>query len=96
MIDDFPTPPIIEEHNSERQRALRIVDRVSAKTATCRKDIVGHSRRRRLVVPRHWAMWLIRQNTTLSLVEIGQLFSGRDHTSILHGIRRYETEWSKQ
>jgi chromosomal replication initiator protein len=35
-------------------------------------------------------MWLLRKHTAMSLPEIGR-FMNRDHSSVLHGIRRVET-----
>ena len=35
-------------------------------------------------------MYLLRERTELSLSEIGGLLGGRDHTTILHGIRKIE------
>ncbi len=48
-------------------------------------DLVSHSRRREITVPRQIAMYLTREMTNLSLIQIGQLFGNRDHTTVLHG-----------
>ena len=40
--------------------------------------------------PRHTAMFLTRQLTTLSLPEIGRRFGGRDHSTVLHAIHKVE------
>lgn len=42
-------------------------------------------RDRKHVVPRHLAMYLLREDARLSLPEIGGLLGGRDHTTVLHG-----------
>lgn len=42
-------------------------------------------RSRNVVIPRHVAMYLLREETDCSLVEIGQLLGGRDHTTVIHG-----------
>ena len=47
------------------------------------------SRTRDLAHPRQAAMLWLRNNTNLSLPEIGRLFD-RDHTTVLHGIRAAE------
>jgi chromosomal replication initiator protein len=49
--------------------------------------ILGGSRTRPLVLARHVAMYLCREHTDLSLVEIGKVF-GRDHTTVMYGIEK--------
>ena len=46
--------------------------------------------RRPEVFARQVAMYLAKQMTTRSLPEIGRRFGGRDHTTIMHGIRKVE------
>jgi chromosomal replication initiator protein len=36
-------------------------------------------------------MWLAKQITTRSLPDIGRRFGGRDHTTVLHAVRRIES-----
>ena len=52
--------------------------------------LVGRMNVRRIVRPRQIAQWLCRQCTKRSTVEIGRLFDGRDHSTILYAIRRVE------
>jgi chromosomal replication initiator protein len=49
-------------------------------------DLEGPSRRQPLARGRQVAMYLCRELTDLSLPKIGQLFGGRDHTTVLHGV----------
>jgi chromosomal replication initiator protein len=37
-------------------------------------------------------MWLARQHTRFSLEEIGGHFGGRDHTTVLHGVRTVQNQ----
>jgi chromosomal replication initiator protein len=55
-------------------------------------DLVSKSRSRPLTTARHIAMYLMRECTGLSLVKIGEIFGGRDHTTVLHGIKKVEDE----
>ena len=55
-------------------------------------EIQGKSRKHDIMVPRQVAMYLIRSETTSSLVEIGGILGGRDHTTIMHGIGKIEKE----
>ena len=43
-----------------------------------------------LTVPRQVAMYLIREFLDLPLVQIGNLFGGRDHSTVIHSIRKVE------
>jgi chromosomal replication initiator protein len=55
-------------------------------------DLTSKSRSRPLTQARHIAMYLMRECTGLSLVKIGEIFGGRDHTTVLHGIKKVEEE----
>jgi chromosomal replication initiator protein len=49
------------------------------------RSLQGRGRSRNIVIPRQVAMYLLREETDASLVEIGQLLGGRDHTTVMHG-----------
>lgn len=53
-----------------------------------------HSKRRpaNIALPRQVAMYLAKQMTNKSLVEIGESFGGRDHATVLHAVRKIEKE----
>lgn len=53
-------------------------------------DLMSPSRARNIARPRQMAMYLCKKLTTRSLPEIGRKFGGRDHTTILHGVRKIE------
>jgi len=55
------------------------------------ENIKGQNRTRDTALARQIAMFLIRKMTNLSLKDIGELFEGRDHTTVLSSIRRIET-----
>ena len=52
------------------------------------EDLCGTSRSRVLVNARQIAMYLCRELTDLSLPKIGQMFGGRDHTTVMHADRK--------
>jgi chromosomal replication initiator protein len=49
-------------------------------------------RDREIVWPRQVAMYLMREETDASLLQIGTLLGGRDHTTIIHGCEKVRTE----
>ena len=50
-------------------------------------DILGKKRTRNIARPRQVAMSLTKELTTLSLPSIGDAFGGRDHTTVMHGVK---------
>ena len=46
------------------------------------------TRTKNLTVPRQVAMYLAREILGLQLVEIGQAFGGRDHSTVIHSLER--------
>ncbi len=55
-------------------------------------DIKGEKRTRDLVIPRHVAMYLIKDLTKTPYVSIGDFLGGRDHTTIMHGVEKVTNE----
>jgi chromosomal replication initiation ATPase DnaA len=53
-------------------------------------DMLSGRRDNRVVIPRHVAFYLIKKLTLLSLPAIGRRFGGRDHTTVLHGVKKIE------
>lgn len=51
-------------------------------------DMTSARRMRSIARPRQVAMYLAKQLTTRSLSEIGRKFGGKDHTTVMHGIKR--------
>ncbi len=78
--------------NERRSAATRdeVIDAVLAHFAVGRRDLAGRSRTKDIVLPRQVAMYLLREETDASLLEIGGVLGGRDHTTVLHGIRQIE------
>jgi chromosomal replication initiator protein len=52
------------------------------------RTLQGRGRSRNIVIPRHVAMYLLREETDCSLVDIGNLLGGRDHTTVIHGCEK--------
>lgn len=64
----------------------RILETVARFYSVAEKDLRGKGRTKEIVLPRQVAMYVMREETDRSLVDIGQSLGGRDHTTVLHGI----------
>lgn len=77
----------LRQTNVEVDRIQTVVARYFATTKT---KLLSKSRHSSIVRPRHIAMFLAKEMTEKSLPEIGRLFGKRDHTTVLHAIRKIE------
>jgi chromosomal replication initiator protein len=55
-------------------------------------DIKGKKRTKEMVIPRQVAMYLIKDLTGTPYMTIGDFLGGRDHTTVMHGVERIETD----
>lgn len=53
-------------------------------------DIRGPKREKSIAMARHVAMYLLKQELDLPLLEIGRYFGNRDHTSVLHAVKKID------
>lgn len=53
-------------------------------------DLKAKKKNKSFVLPRQIAMYICRKLTVLSLQEIGENFGGKDHTTVLHAIKKIE------
>jgi chromosomal replication initiator protein len=76
---------------SDRKLTIEEIQRKVSEHFSIRlSDMIGPKRMRTIARPRQIAMYLAKMLTTRSLPDIGRRFGGRDHTTILHGIRKIE------
>ena len=84
---------IVRPHLREVERRIT-VDDIQKATADHyglkQSDLLCERRTRAVARPRHVAMYLAKTLTTRSYPDIGRRFGGRDHTTVLHGVRRIE------
>ena len=77
---------------SDRKITVEEIQRKVAEHYNIRlSDMIGPKRLRSYARPRQVAMFLAKTLTTRSLPEIGRRFGGRDHTTVMHGVKRIET-----
>ena len=76
---------------SERKITVEEIQRKVSEHYNIRlSDMIGPKRLRTYARPRQIAMFLSKQLTSRSLPEIGRRFGGRDHTTVMHGVKRIE------
>ncbi|PDW04878.1 chromosomal replication initiator protein DnaA [Candidatus Viridilinea mediisalina] len=69
-----------------------ILNAVSEHYGVDLRTLQGRGRSRNIVVPRHVVMYLLREETDCSLMDIGNLLGGRDHTTVMHGCEKIGEE----
>ncbi len=90
-LDEAQT--ILRPHLSCTERKVtvdQIQKAVAEHYSLTQADLISERRARAVARPRQVAMWLAKQITTRSLPDIGRRFGGRDHTTVLHAVRRIE------
>ncbi|MGO1592945.1 MAG: chromosomal replication initiator protein DnaA [Ancrocorticia sp.] len=60
------------------------------------EDLTSTDRSRSLVIARQIAMYLCREMTELSLPKIGEIFGGRDHTTVMHAYRKIDKQMAQK
>ncbi len=78
------------DNRESRLTGQQIVQAVAEYYHISLDEICGKQRDKHIVKPRQIAMYLIRQETQSSLLEIGQLFGGRDHSTVLHACEKID------
>jgi chromosomal replication initiator protein len=81
---------LVRTHEQRRVRIEDILRIVSRHYKVPRNDLLSSRRSRDVVRPRQIAMYLAKALTSRSLPEIGRRFGGRDHTTVLHSVRKVE------
>lgn len=80
---------ILGEHEKAPAFAELLEDIASQLGLTC-EEILGHGRKASVARARQLAMYVCRLRLGLSYPELGRLFGGRDHTTVLHAVKKIE------
>ena len=81
---------LVRSREPKRVKIEDIQKLVASHYAVSRADILSSRRTATVVKPRQVAMYLSKALTLRSLPEIGRRFGGRDHTTVLHAVRKIE------
>lgn len=82
---------LIKSADTKRVRIEDIQKIVARQFNVSKNDLLSNRRTRVIVRPRQIAMYLSKVMTPRSLPEIGRRFGGRDHTTVLHAVRKIES-----
>jgi hypothetical protein len=88
IISEVPAPDAIA---TPATRSRAIISAVARKHGLATSDLTGTCRSHRFVLARHEAIWSVKQATKLSTPEIGRLFGGRDHTTIMYAVKAHQS-----
>ena len=80
--------PLAAESPARQMDAGAVLDAIARHFGVALDDLRGKSRERGIAWARQVAMYLLREETPASLLQIGQLLGGRDHTTVMHGCSR--------
>jgi chromosomal replication initiation ATPase DnaA len=75
--------------SNEPLSGRRIATEIARQHGFTFRQMISPRRCQTLALARQHAMWELDRRTSLSLPQIGKLLGGRDHTTVLHGIRAH-------
>jgi chromosomal replication initiator protein len=81
---------LVRSREPKRVKIEDIQKLVASHYNVTRADILSSRRTANVVLPRQIAMFLSKTLTMRSLPEIGRRFGGRDHTTVLHAVRKID------
>jgi chromosomal replication initiator protein len=74
--------------NQKKCTPEAVIEAVADFYSMAPEDLKGRSRNKKVVKPRQIAMYLARQETQVSLPQIGKVLGERDHTTVLYGLKK--------
>jgi chromosomal replication initiator protein len=66
-------------------RPEQVIDTVAEAYGISLESMLGRDRSRQVALPRQIAMYLLREESNISLPQIGEALGGRDHTTVMYG-----------
>ncbi len=84
----FRLPTLPDDHDPSHLTMAGIIDYVAAAYGSSGAEVRSGSRVSSVVLPRHVAMYLIRDLTARSYLDIAQAIGRKDHTTVLHAVRK--------
>lgn len=85
-----PSPENIASHLGKNTRKPLSLTHTQVISTVCSyfnitlKELTGPKRQKGLVLPRHFAMYILSEELGMTVEKIGQVLGGRDHTTVMH------------
>lgn len=70
----------------------KILEVIANREGIAVDDLIGQNRSAKIAIPRQLAMYLLRDMNEISLPQIGEILGGRDHTTVMYGIKKVEED----
>ena len=86
------TSDMITTSGPVKVNADRIISKVSQKYCVSKDDIYSKKRASNIAQARHICVYLLRKLSDMSYKQIGRLFGGKDHSTIMHSFTTIEEE----
>jgi chromosomal replication initiation ATPase DnaA len=88
-----PAEGRIEDIQEVRLTCAQIINAVARVTGVRVMEITSPRRAAKIMRSRHIAVWLCRKLTDCSYPQIGRALGGRDHSTIMHGVRKIDANY---
>jgi chromosomal replication initiator protein len=89
-LEGFDEPS--EAAQSRSYHPEDVIDLVAQHYRLSQEEILGDSRKSHVLVPRQVAMYLVRHELGASFEQIGTLFGGKNHTTVIHACEKVEKQ----
>lgn len=90
VFEHEPTQTSYDFSQTSVSRARTIIKEVAREMNVSVLDIISQRRSKEFVEARQYIMWRLRNETSWSFPRIGKFLGNRDHTTVMHGVRRWE------
>lgn len=85
----------LKDFNTSNKKAITpelVIETVEQYFNLRENDLKSSKKTRNIAYPRQMAMYIIKELTDYNLTKIGQVFGGKDHTTVIHAIRKIEQD----
>ena len=89
LVDSQTTKPRLPS-------AREVMEAAAMEAGVTIPELLSHQRHLRIVYPRQLVMWILVHRHGLTHTQVGRLLGGRDHTTIMHGVKASKSRLRKR